>query len=305
MMKRSFTSSGRISGERGKTMVAHRIENISAAISYIEAHLNEKLDLNTVAKAVGYSKYHLHRMFTSTVGMTLHDYIQRRQLTEAAKLLVFSEKPIIEIALVAGYESQQAFTTIFKSMYKQTPMEYRQSEAFYPLQLGFMLKKDPSTPHTVIQKISYATLEDLPDWMDFIALVIDGFPCLEETAHLEQVRQYIAQRQALIMRDGTTIIGAAAFSYQTGSIDFLAVHPQYRHYGVTKAFLDFMMCNLFVGREVSITTFREGDKADTGQREEYKRLGFAESELLTEFGYPTQRLVLPPKQPAMCLSRDK
>ena len=58
----------------------------------------------------------------------------------------------------------------------------------------------------------------------------------------------------------------------------------------------FRSCNLFVGREISITTFREGDKADTGQREEYKRLGFAESELLTEFGYPTQRLILPPKQ---------
>ena len=72
--------------------------------------------------------------------------------------------------------------------------------------------------------------------------------------------------------------------------------PQYRHYGVAKSLLDFMACHPFAGREISITTFREGDKADTGQREEYKRLGFAESELLTEFGYPTQRLILPPKQ---------
>ncbi len=273
-----------------------KIKNISVAISYIEAHLNEKLDLNTVANAVCYSKYHLHRMFTSTVGLTLHDYIQRRQLTEAAKLLVFSEKPIIEIALIAGYESQQAFTTIFKSMYKQTPMTYRQNEVFYPLQLEFKLKMNPSATCDTMQQISYATLDDLSDWVNFIALVIDGFPCLEEKSHMEQVRQYIEQGQALIMRDGNTIIGAAAFSYQTGSIDFLAVHPQYRRYGVTKALLDFMMCNLFSGREVSITTFREGDKADTGQRAEYKRLGFAESELLTEFGYPVQRLVLPPKQ---------
>lgn len=35
--------------------------------------------------AVGADKiYHLHRMFTDTVGLTIHDYIQRRQLTEAA-----------------------------------------------------------------------------------------------------------------------------------------------------------------------------------------------------------------------------
>lgn len=277
-------------------MNGHKVESIAAVISYIEAHLNEKLDLATVANAACYSKYHLHRMFADTVGMTLHDYIQRRQLTEAAKLLVFSKKPILEIALTAGYESQQAFTSIFKSMYKQTPMVYRQNGIFYPLQLEFTLNKNPSAPDTAGQKISYAVLDDIYDWMSFVALVIDGFPCLDETSHLEQVKLYIQQRQALIMRDGPAIIGAAAFSCQTGSIDFLAVHPQYRHYGIAKALLDFMMCDLFAGREISITTFREGDKADTGQREEYKQLGFAEAELLVEFGYPAQRLILPPKQ---------
>ena len=89
------------------------IKNIIAVIDYIETHLQEKLDLETVAKAVHYSKYHLHRMFTGTVGLTIHDYVQRRQLTEAAKLLVLSDRPILEIALSAGYESQQSFTSKF------------------------------------------------------------------------------------------------------------------------------------------------------------------------------------------------
>lgn len=277
-----------------------KVEKIAAVISYIEAHLQEKLDLGTVANAAYYSKYHLHRMFTDTVGITLHDYIQRRQLTEAAKLLVFSEKPILEIAMTAGCESQQAFTSIFKSMYKQTPLEYRQNQVFYPLQLAFTLNENPTAPDMIAQEISYAAPSDISDWMNFITMVIDGFPCLDESSHLEQLQQSIQRRQALILRDGSTIMGAAAFSYQTGSIDFLAVHPQYRRYGVAEAFLDFMTHNLFAGREISITTFREGDKADTGQRAEYKRLGFAGSELLTEFGYPTQRLILPPKQEINC-----
>lgn len=55
---------------------------------------------------IHYSKYHLHRMFVQTVGMTIHDCIQCRQLTEGIKLLVFSDKPILEIALKCGYESQ-------------------------------------------------------------------------------------------------------------------------------------------------------------------------------------------------------
>lgn len=277
-------------------MNGHKIENTAAAISFIEAHLSEKLDLDTVANAVCYSKYHLHRIFTGTAGISPHDYIRRRQLTEAAKLLVFSEKPIIQIALTAGYESQQAFTAVFRSMYKQTPLQYRQNAVFYPLQLKLALNKKPSAPDAVIQKISYAAPADIFDWMRFVALVIGGFPRLDEHAHLEQVKQYIRRRQALIMRDGPVIIGAATFSRRTGSIDFLAVHPQYRHYGAAEALLDFMVRNLFAGRELSITTFREGDRADTGQRAEYQRLGFVGSELLTEFGYPTQRLILLPQQ---------
>lgn len=87
---------------------------INSVIAYIEDHLNGNLDLGTVAAAVHYSKYHLHRVFSETVGMTLHDYANRRQLTEAAKLLVFSNKQIIEIASICGYESQQSFTTAFK-----------------------------------------------------------------------------------------------------------------------------------------------------------------------------------------------
>ena len=120
------------------------IKNVMTAIDYIESHLHEKLDLETVARAVHYSKYHMHRMFTDTVGLTIHDYVQRRQLTEAAKLLVLSDRPILEIALSAGYESQQSFTDIFKARYKKSPNRYREEEEFYPLQLRYVLNENPT-----------------------------------------------------------------------------------------------------------------------------------------------------------------
>lgn len=82
------------------------IRSVMAAIDYIENHLHEKVELGTVAGALHYSKYHLHRMFTETVGMTMQTYAQRRRLTEAAKLLVFSDQSILQIAIAAGYESQ-------------------------------------------------------------------------------------------------------------------------------------------------------------------------------------------------------
>ena len=68
-------------------------------------------------------------------GFSVHTYIQRRRLTEAARLLVFTDKPVMEIALFAGYETQQSFTIGFKAMYKCSPRAFRRKKEFFPLQL--------------------------------------------------------------------------------------------------------------------------------------------------------------------------
>lgn len=116
-------------------------KHVIAAIDYIESHLDEKPDLETISGAVHVSKYHLHHTFTDTVGLTIQTYVQRRRLTEAARLLVFSDMPILEIALAAGYGSRQSFTDIFKAMYKRTPNQYREEANFYPLQLRYVLNE--------------------------------------------------------------------------------------------------------------------------------------------------------------------
>ena len=160
------------------------VVHIETVIEYIEEHLNRKLDLETVAEAAHYSKYHLHRVFRDTVGMTIHDYVQRRQMTEAAKLLVFSNKPIIEIAFLCGYESQQAFSSAFKSMYKAPPAEYRENRLFYPLQLRFMLQRNVSGAKLTKDDICLAERTDIPSWMSLMRLVIDGYPAMNEEDYL-------------------------------------------------------------------------------------------------------------------------
>ena len=270
--------------------------SIEAVIDYIESHLDGKLELETVAEAVHYSKYHLHRLFTETVGMTIHDYVQRRQLTEAAKLLVFSDKPIIEIAFICGYESQQSFSLAFKAMYKSPPAEYREKRSFYPLQLRFILHRRTTAMEFTIQDIRLAEKKDIADWMNLMRLVIDGYPVMDEDDYLAKLEESIDEKRALVLREGDILIGAMAFTYSPGSIEFLGVHPQYRNRGLQKLFLDALLETYLPGQEISTTTFREQDKADTGHRDMLLQLGFAEKELLTEFGYPTQRFVLPPKK---------
>ena len=272
------------------------VTRIEAVIDYIENHLDGKLELKTVAEAVHYSKYHLHRLFTDTVGMTIHDYVQRRQLTEAAKLLVFSDQPIIEIALIFGYESQQSFSSAFKAMYKSPPAEYREKRCFYPLQLRFALHRSMSAMEFTMQDIHLARREDIPDWMNLMRLVIDGYPVMDEVDYLAKLEESIDEKRALVLKAGNVLIGAMAFTYFPGSIEFLGVHPQYRNRGLQRLFLDALLEIYLPGREISTTTYRAQDKADTGHRDLLLQLGFAEKELLTEFGYPTQRFVLSPQK---------
>ena len=271
------------------------LDSIIASISYIEDYLTEKIDLDSIASAVHYSKFHLHHIFTDTVGLTIHDYIKRRKLTEAAKLLVFSDKTIMEIALLAGYESQQAFSGVFKVMYKQSPLKFRRNEVFYPLQLEYKFNNYPESnteKQSMARELRYASEADITIWMDLVRLVIDGFPNLIEEEHIKVLRQSIAMCGALIMTEGNLAIGIMLISYTTGSIDFLGVHPLYRKQGIAAAFLERAISELLEHKDISITTFREGDKADTGYRIALKELGFAEAELLTEFGYPTQKMII-------------
>lgn len=120
----------------------NRKDKISKIIGYIENHLSDNLYLEKLAYIANYSKYHLDRIFTSIVGCTIHQYVQKRRMTEAAKKLVYTDKPIIDIALAAGYESQQSFSSVFKKLYGESPQVYRKNKEFWPIQLRFIINSN-------------------------------------------------------------------------------------------------------------------------------------------------------------------
>lgn len=210
--------------------------------------------------------------------------------------MIFSKKPIIDIALLCGYQSQQSFTAAFKSMYKAPPAEYRANRNFYPLQLRFTLEKNPPKEPLTYADICLATESDIVDWMTLMHLTIDGYPEMNEDDYLFHLRTGILENRALILRHKDLLIGAMLFSRTTGSIDYLGVHPQYRNAGIHKLFIDALLYTYLPYQDISITTYRADDKADTSHRTLLYTLGFAERELLVECGYPTQKFVLSAEQ---------
>lgn len=136
------------------------MDTIQELLDYIEDHLQADVSLDTLAKQFCYSKYHLSKLFTNIVGISIHTYIQRRRLSEAAKLLIQSDLSIMELALCFGYETQQSFTKAFKEAYKCTPHAYRKRNSYQPIQVPYHIKKREIETQCMI-KVSVEDREEM------------------------------------------------------------------------------------------------------------------------------------------------
>jgi AraC family transcriptional regulator len=101
------------------------LHQIQMGIDYIEAHLDFDFTLGEVAKAAGISQWHFQRIFKALTNETLKTYIRSRRLAKALEKLLVTDARIIDIALEAGFDSQESFTRAFKKAFDMTPNEYR------------------------------------------------------------------------------------------------------------------------------------------------------------------------------------
>ncbi len=112
------------------------VDALIRALRHIEAHLDEEIDLSDIAREAGYSLYHFHRVFQSVVGESLKEYIRKRRLTEAARTLRGSTRPIADVAVACGYQSREAFVRAFLQAFGFPPSACRRGRHFSDLRLA-------------------------------------------------------------------------------------------------------------------------------------------------------------------------
>ncbi len=128
------------------------VSRINRVQDYIESHLDEDLNLNTLAKIAHFSPFHFHRIYTGMTGETLNQFIQRLRIETAAnQLLRYPESPITEIALDCGFSSSAAFARVFKEFFGISASEWRES-AKDPESKIRKLKSKHSKQHDKIRK---------------------------------------------------------------------------------------------------------------------------------------------------------
>ncbi len=92
---------------------------------YLEANLAEDVTLETLARLVGLSPYHLCRAFKASTGLPPHRWRMARRIERARETLERTDLALSDIAAACGFASQQHFTTAFKNHVGATPSAYR------------------------------------------------------------------------------------------------------------------------------------------------------------------------------------
>ena len=82
-----------------------------AVLRHIDQHLDQPLDLTTLAQVAHFSPFHFHRLFAAWMGETLGDYLRRRRVEMAAMRIAAQPRlPLLPLALAVGFGSQEALT---------------------------------------------------------------------------------------------------------------------------------------------------------------------------------------------------
>ena len=100
-------------------------ERISSIIKYINKHFPEIHSIEQIAEQMHVSKHHLCRVFKSSMGITLIDYLNHIKIKNACNFLEASDKDILEISQLCGFHSSAYFSNVFKGITGCSPSGYR------------------------------------------------------------------------------------------------------------------------------------------------------------------------------------
>ena len=95
------------------------------AFTYIQAHLEEKLSVETLASVTQMSPTHFAHLFKHATGLAPYQYVNLCRIKHAKRLLAETDMPLIEISAQVGCADQSHFTALFRRHVAMPPNAYR------------------------------------------------------------------------------------------------------------------------------------------------------------------------------------
>jgi transcriptional regulator GlxA family with amidase domain len=92
---------------------------------HIDAHLDDPIQVGTLAEQFGVSERTLTRRFTAATGLGPQAYLQLVRVNLAQRLLETTSDPVASISYAVGYGDTNAFRRVFKQVTGLSPSDYR------------------------------------------------------------------------------------------------------------------------------------------------------------------------------------
>lgn len=99
------------------------------ATHIMQSHIENPLAIREIAERTGISERQMERLFTSHLSLRPMHYYLMLRTERGRELLLYTEKPLIEIAIAAGFGSVSHFSKWFSRFHGKTPSGYRKSSS--------------------------------------------------------------------------------------------------------------------------------------------------------------------------------
>jgi transcriptional regulator GlxA family with amidase domain len=106
-------------------VLAQLPEKMRHAISLMQRHIEDPLPLPEIGRRIAMSPRQLERLFLRHLGMSPLRFYMQLRVERARELLLYSDRPVIEIAVSAGFTSTSHFATWYKRIYGVRPSDMR------------------------------------------------------------------------------------------------------------------------------------------------------------------------------------
>lgn len=101
------------------------LARLMPALEYITRHFSAAISLKDMAASCYLSSSHFHRVFSAAFGISPFNYVKKLRMEEAVRQLVYTQKPVKQIAWDTGYEDESYFSRTFSMVYNTSPGKFR------------------------------------------------------------------------------------------------------------------------------------------------------------------------------------
>ena len=98
---------------------------VATVKAYIESHLSDELDRDTLAAMVYLNADYLSHLFKKDTGSSLINYVIDRRIARSKELLAKGEMSIRDIAITCGFQNISYFSRQFKKSTGMTPRQFK------------------------------------------------------------------------------------------------------------------------------------------------------------------------------------